>query len=78
MSTLSLKLPNSLHEQAQELAQKEGISLNQFVTLAVAEKTAVLTTKVYLQERAKRGSREQLLAILANAPDVEAEEYDQL
>lgn len=78
MSTFSLKLPNSLHQQAQELAHKEGISLDQFVTLAVTEKTAALTTKVYLQERAKHGSREQLLAILANAPDVEPEEYDQL
>ena len=78
MSTLSLRLPNTLHEQATKLAKKDGISLNQFITLAVAEKTAALTTKEYLEERAKRGSRETLLAILAEAPDVEPEEYDRL
>ena len=78
MSTLSLRLPNTLHEQAKKLAQKDGISLNQFITLAVAEKTAALTTKEYLQQRAKRGSRETLLAFLAEAPDVEPEEQDRL
>jgi len=78
MSTLSLRLPNTLHEQAKKLAQKDGISLNQFITLAVSEKAAALTTKEYLEERAKRGSRETLLAFLAQAPDVEPEEYDRL
>ena len=36
------------------------------------------SNKEYLEERAKRGSRETLLAILAEAPDVEPEEYDRL
>ncbi len=38
MSALSLRLPNSLHPRARELAEREGISLNQFVSTAVAEK----------------------------------------
>jgi hypothetical protein len=29
MSTISLRLPESLHKQARELAEKEGISINQ-------------------------------------------------
>ena len=44
----------------------------------MAEKIAVLQTVNYLEERAKRGSREKLLAVLAKAPDVEPEEYDRL
>ena len=32
----------------------------------------------YLGKRAKRGSREKMLAVLAKAPDVEPEEYDRL
>jgi hypothetical protein len=60
------------------LAQKEGISVPEFITLAVAEKLATLTTADYLAERAKRGSRDKLLAVLAKAPDVEPEEYDKL
>ena len=52
--------------------------MNQFIALAVAEKIAALQTVNYLEERAKRGSREKLLAVLAKAPDVEPEEWDRL
>ena len=76
MSTLSIRLPKSVHEQVKALARAEGISMNQFIALAVAEKIAALQTVNYLEERAKRGSREKLLAVLAKAPDVEPEDYD--
>jgi uncharacterized protein (DUF1778 family) len=78
MSALSLRLPRSLHDQLRELAQEEGISVNQFVMLAVAEKVASISTIEYLEKRAKRGSREKLLAILDKVPDVEPEEFDRL
>ncbi|OGO39694.1 MAG: CopG family transcriptional regulator [Chloroflexi bacterium RBG_16_56_8] len=78
MSALSLRLPKSLHEQLKELAQEEGISVNQFVMLAVAEKVASISAIEYLEKRAKRGSREKLAAILAQVPDVEPEPYDKL
>jgi hypothetical protein len=67
-----------MQEEVEALAQQEGISINEFITLAVAEKLATLATADYLAERAKRGSREKLLAILAKAPDVEPEDYDKL
>lgn len=38
MSTLSLRLPDSLHKRVRDLAQQEGISINQFIRTAVAEK----------------------------------------
>lgn len=78
MNTLSLRLPTSLHEQLRSLSAQEGISINQFITFAIAEKMAALDTKNYLQQRAERGSREKLLAVLAKAPDVEPEEVDRL
>ena len=78
MSMFLLTLPQSLHEQVEALAHQEGISLNEFITLAVAEKLATLATADYLAERAKRGSREKLLAVLAKAPDVEPEDHDKL
>jgi len=78
VNTVNLTLPQSLQEQVEALAQKEGISVPEFITLAVAEKLATLTTAEYLAERAKRGSRDKLLAVLAKAPDVEPEEYDKL
>jgi hypothetical protein len=78
MSALSLRLPKSLHEQLREVAQDEGISVNQFIMLAVAEKVAAISTMEYLEKRAKRGSRERLLEILNKVPDVEPEELDRL
>ena len=78
MSTLPLTLPQSLQEQVEILVQKEGISVSEFITLAVAEKLATLATADYLAEQAKRGSRDKLLAVLAKAPDVEPEAYDKL
>jgi len=78
MSTLSLTLPQSLQEQVEALAQKEGISVNEFIALAVAEKLATLATADYLAERSKRGSRDKLLAVLAKASDAAPEEYDKL
>ena len=78
MSALSLRLPKSLHEQLRELAQEDGISVNQFIVLAVAEKVASISTIEYLQKRAKRGSREKLLAVLNKAPNIEPEESDKL
>lgn len=78
MSTLNLHIPNSLYEQVKALADKEGIPLDEFVAMALVEKVATLETADYLAERARRGNREKLLAVLAKAPDVEPEEYDRL
>lgn len=78
MSTLSIRLPESLHKQVKELAQTEGISMNQFIALAVAEKLSALMTVDYLEERAKRGSKEKFDAVLAKVRDVEPLKHDKL
>ena len=78
MSTLEIQLPDSLYKMLQQLAEQDGISLDQFITLAVAEKISALTTEVYLQERASRGDRSKYEAVLATVPDVEPEPYDPL
>lgn len=57
MSSISLRLPESLHKQARELAAREDISINQLIATALAEKMAALMTGEYLSERAARGSR---------------------
>ena len=78
MSTLRLRLPESLHKYARDVAKRENISINQLITLALAEKLAILGAEDYLEERAKRGSYEKFLEILSKAPDVEPEESDKL
>lgn len=57
----------------QKLAEQDGISTDQFVTPAIAEKIAALTAESYLQERARRGDRAKYEAVLAKVPDIEPE-----
>jgi hypothetical protein len=78
MSTLSLRIPSSLHRELRDLAQREGVSINQIISAAVGEKVASLKTLDYLRERARRGSRQLFDAVLAKVPDVEPEEFDRL
>jgi hypothetical protein len=78
MSTLSVRLPNSLHRQLKELATHEGVSMNQLISSAVGEKLAALMTAGYLEERANRGSRSAYLAALRKVKDVNPEQRDAL
>ncbi len=78
MSTLSVRLPNSLHKQLRECAKREGTSINQLISSAVAEKLAAIMAEEYLEARAKRGSRKKFEAALKSVPDVEPEEIDKL
>jgi hypothetical protein len=77
-TTLSLRLPNSIHKQLKVYAEQDGISMNQFIATAVAEKLASLTTMEYLEQRAQRGSKEKFDAVLSKVPDVEPEDNDKL
>ena len=70
MSTMSLRLPDSLHVELRKLAEQEGISINQLVASAAAEKLSALKTASYLKERAKAGNRQEFEAILARVPDI--------
>jgi len=69
MSTMSVRLPESLHEKAREMAEREGVSINQLVTTALAEKLSALLTEEYLAQRAARGSREKYDRVLAKVSD---------
>ncbi|MBK7899958.1 MAG: toxin-antitoxin system HicB family antitoxin [Azonexus sp.] len=70
MSTLSVRLPDSLHKLAKETASQDHVSMNQFIATAVAEKVAALSTESYLKERAARASEGKFRAALAKVPDV--------
>ncbi len=78
MSTLSVRLPNSLHKQLRELAKREGVSMNQLISAAVGEKLAALMTLEYLEKRADRGSRDRYETVLRKVADGEPEERDRL
>ena len=78
MGALSLRLPESLHRKLGEVAQREGISINQLISSAVAEKMSALMTEEYLEARAKRASRRRFETVLAKVPDVEPQENDRI
>jgi hypothetical protein len=78
MSIVKVQIPDSLHKSLSDLANRDGISIDQFISTAIAEKLSALMTENYLGERAKRGSREKYEAILAKVPDVEPEAYDRI
>jgi hypothetical protein len=78
MSTISLRLPDSLHDSLRALAKQEGVSINQLITLAVAEKISALATEEYLGARAKRASRKKFLRAMGKVADIEPEERDRV
>ena len=78
MSSLTVSIPNSIRLRAERLAEDDGISFDQFLASALAEKVAVLDAGSYVQQRAARGSRAKFERVLAKVPDVEPEAQDRL
>jgi hypothetical protein len=65
MTTLSLRVPESLHRAIKELASQDGYSMNQFLITAAAEKLSALETVDYLRVRAKRANLDDFDRLLA-------------
>jgi len=66
-SNFALRLQPSLLDEARKLAEEEGIALNQFINVAVAEKLSAIRTETYLQERAARADIPRALEVLSRA-----------
>lgn len=71
MSAMSIRLPESLHRNARAYAAQEGVSVNQLIATALAEKLAALAAQDYLASRAARGSRPKFQRALDHVPDTE-------
>jgi predicted transcriptional regulator len=78
MSTISLRIPDSLHRRVKELAQVDQISINQFIATALAEKISALMAVEYLEERARRGSRRKFERALSKVKDVSPDDFDEM
>jgi hypothetical protein len=78
MSTLSVRLPNSIHRHLREVAVRDGVSMNQLISSAVGEKLSALLTAEYLEQRAGRGSRRAFEAVLRRVRSVAPEKGDEL
>ena len=78
MTALTIRLPNSVHESIKQLARKDGISVNQFIASAAAEKMASFKTLDYLRREAALGKRENFEQFLKLVPDVPAQAGDEI
>ena len=68
-SAYPLKLPTSVKTAAAQLAKADGVSLNQFIAAAVAEKVvSIRSVETFLVERAGRAKPRDLLRYLRKAP----------
>ena len=79
-SNVALRLQTSLLEEARRVSETEGVALNQFINVAVAEKLSALRTERYFRERAERGDVGNAKRILERAgrgnPPVTGDEAD--
>lgn len=78
MSTLTIQMPESLARQLQECAAKEGVTVDQLISSAAAEKLSALMTVDHLRERAREAKREDFVAFLNGSPDVPPVPGDEL
>ena len=77
-STLTLRLPKSLHNIIKQQAKADGVSINQFLVTAAAEKLSALLTQDYLEKEAARGKRGDFIKVIKAVPHVKPEAYDKL
>lgn len=78
MTALTIRLPNSVHDSIKQLARKDGISVNQFIASAAAEKMAAFQTLERLRREAALGKREDFeryLSLVPNVPPTEGDEW---
>ena len=76
-STYPLKLPTSLKRAAQRLAKEDGVSLNQWIAVAVAEKVGVVETAAdFFRQRAGHATGSRMMGFLRHAPKVRPDPED--
>lgn len=66
---VSVDLPAPLKTAAECYAGQDGVSLNQFIATAVAEKVGAVGAVEYFEKRGRSGRRERGVAFLRNAPN---------
>ena len=78
MSTMNIKVPDSLLKQAKKMAEQEDVTVEQLINSALAEKMAAWRTVEYLKERAARSDRGKFEQAMSKVPEMEPEAFDRL
>jgi hypothetical protein len=66
---ISLNLPRSLKKAAEDFSAKDGVSVNQFIALALAEKIGARGAAEFFAERGKGGDPARAVALLEGRPE---------
>jgi HicB family len=70
-ATYPLKLPVSIKAAAARLAKEDGVSLNQWIATAVAQKVGVVeTAAAFFRDRAGSATPDDLKRVMEKVPDV--------
>lgn len=78
MSSITIRLPDSVHRKIKEVAKEDGISINQFISSAAGEKLASVLTASYLEARADKGSKSKYRKVLAKVSNREPFGHDRM
>ena len=65
MSNLTVRIPESLHQGLRDVSKREGVSINQFIALAVTEKLSTINTHDMISQKKQKGSMENILRVLS-------------
>ncbi len=77
-STYALRLPRSVKAEVERVARQDGVSMNQFVATAVAEKLAAMNTATFFAERRARADFDAFDRIMARRGGTEPDPDDRL
>ncbi|NEX15794.1 MAG: toxin-antitoxin system HicB family antitoxin [Halochromatium sp.] len=70
MSTLTINIPDSLAGRLRQVAEDQGITMDQLLSSAAAEKLSEIITIEHLKERGTRGHRAGYQRFLDSSPAV--------
>ncbi len=78
MTTLHAQVPETLLNDAMQVAKQEHVTLDELVSKALSARIALKLTHATIQERAKRGDLSKFDQIMAKVPDVPPVPGDEL
>lgn len=78
MSTLSIRLPDSLHQAVKQVAIEDHQSINQFITLAISERVSALMLAKRLERESEHITKRDYKAVLKKVPNKSPSKEDRL
>lgn len=70
MKTLQLRLPDGVHRQLKQLAQQEGVSLNQLLVVAASNEVVRQETRDFFRQAATQYDPDAFASALVAVPDL--------